>query len=71
MKAGIHPEWVKATVICSCGETFETHSTREQLRVDVCSKCHPFFTGGRQQRVQRGRVERFQRRYGRMQGAEG
>lgn len=65
MKAGIHPNWVKAVVTCSCGETFETHSIRETLRVDVCSKCHPFFTGGRQQRVQRGRVERFQRRYGR------
>lgn len=69
MKAGIHPNWVEATVTCSCGETFKTHSTQEELRVDVCSKCHPFFTGGRQQRVQRGRVERFQRRWGRTEAA--
>lgn len=69
MKAGIHPEWFEATVTCSCGETFTTHSTQKELRVDVCSKCHPFFTGGRQQRVQRGRVERFQRRWGQIQTA--
>lgn len=64
MKDGIHPKYVKATVVCSCGESFETHSTREVLKIDVCSKCHPFYVGGRQQQIiQRGRVERFRRRW--------
>ena len=45
MKQGIHPEYVEATVKCACGETFTTRSTKSELRVDICSKCHPFFTG--------------------------
>ncbi len=63
MKAGIHPNFVEATVTCACGNTFKTGSIRQNLRVDVCSKCHPFFTG--QQRIldSAGRVERFRRRF--------
>ncbi|HEY7347491.1 MAG TPA: 50S ribosomal protein L31 [Ktedonobacterales bacterium] len=63
MKAGIHPDFVEATVTCACGNTFKTGSIRQNLRVDVCSKCHPFFTG--QQRIldSAGRVERFRRRF--------
>ena len=63
MKAGIHPKYVNATVTCACGNTFTVGSTRPQLRVDVCSKCHPFYTG--QQRIldTAGRVERFRRRF--------
>lgn len=63
MKAGIHPNFVEATVTCACGNTFKTASIRQNLRVDVCSKCHPFFTG--QQRIldSAGRVERFRRRF--------
>jgi large subunit ribosomal protein L31 len=63
MKPGIHPNYVEATVTCACGNTFTVGSTKPQLRVDVCSKCHPFFTG--QQRIldTAGRVERFRRRY--------
>jgi large subunit ribosomal protein L31 len=63
MKAGIHPKYVEATVTCACGNTFTVGSTKPQLRVDVCSKCHPFFTG--QQRIldTAGRVERFRKRF--------
>jgi large subunit ribosomal protein L31 len=63
MKTNIHPEYVEATVTCACGNTFKVGSTKAQLKVDVCSKCHPFFTG--QQRIldTAGRVERFNRRY--------
>jgi large subunit ribosomal protein L31 len=63
MKAGIHPKYIEATVTCACGNTFTVGSTKPQLRVDVCSKCHPFFTG--QQRIldTAGRVERFRRRF--------
>ena len=45
MKEGIHPNYEKATVKCACGETFETRSTKSEIRVEICSKCHPFFTG--------------------------
>lgn len=63
MKAGIHPNYVEATVTCACGNTFTVGSTKPVLKVDVCSKCHPFYTG--QQRIldTAGRVERFRRRF--------
>lgn len=63
MKTGIHPKYQEATVTCACGNTFTIGSTKQNLRVDVCSNCHPFFTG--QQRIldTAGRVERFRRRY--------
>jgi large subunit ribosomal protein L31 len=54
MKADIHPEYVITTVTCSCGNTFQTRSTKPELHVEICSQCHPFYTGGR--------VERFRRR---------
>ncbi len=63
MKAGIHPEFKEATVTCACGNTFKTGSVKEELRVEVCSECHPFFTG-RQKFVERGgRVEKFKKKY--------
>lgn len=66
MKADIHPQYVTATVHCaSCGTTFETRSTRADLRVEICSQCHPFYTGKQRLVDTGGRVERFQRRYGR------
>jgi large subunit ribosomal protein L31 len=70
MKTNIHPDYVEATVTCACGNTFKVGSTKAQLRVDVCSKCHPFFTG--QQRIldTAGRVERFNRRYNLDQNGE-
>lgn len=64
MKKGIHPNYVKATVKCACGNTFETGSTKEELRVEICSKCHPFFSGKQKLVDTGGRVERFKKRYG-------
>ena len=63
MKQGIHPEYVDATVHCSCGNSFRTRSTRPQLRVDVCSNCHPFYTGTQRIVDSAGQVERFRRRF--------
>jgi len=64
MKAKIHPEYyTDATVACSCGNTFTTGSTRKTLKVELCSKCHPFFTGELRIVDTAGRVERFKRRY--------
>ena len=64
MKTEIHPEYVHCTVTCACGETFETRSNKAEMRVDVCSKCHPFFTGTQKIVDTEGRVERFIKRYG-------
>jgi len=64
LKAKIHPEYVEATVHCACGNTWETRATKPQLRVEVCSRCHPFFTGEQRIVDTAGRVERFKRRYG-------
>jgi large subunit ribosomal protein L31 len=64
MKQGIHPEYVEALVHCACGNTFQTRSTKRELRVEVCSKCHPFFTGEQRIVDTAGRVDRFKRRYG-------
>ena len=64
MKDKIHPKYyTDATVTCSCGNTFTTGSTRKTLKVELCSKCHPFFTGERRMVDTGGRVERFKRRY--------
>jgi large subunit ribosomal protein L31 len=63
MKKGIHPEWYpEAKVICACGNTFTTGSTRPEIRTDVCSACHPFFTGEQRMVDTAGQVERFMRR---------
>lgn len=63
MREKIHPNYVQASVRCACGNTFETGSTRESLRVDVCNRCHPFFTGEQRIVDTAGRVERFRRRF--------
>ncbi len=63
MKKGIHPEYVEATVTCSCGNTFKTRSTKAKINVDVCSNCHPYFTGQSKYVDTAGRVEKFQRKY--------
>jgi len=65
MKAGIHPEYVEASVRCSCGNTFTTRSTKNELHAELCNECHPFYTGKQKLVDTGGRVERFQRRYGR------
>ena len=62
MKADIHPNYEAAVVQCACGNRFETRSTKAQLRVDVCSRCHPFFTGEQRLVDTAGQVERFRRR---------
>ena len=63
MKTDIHPTYDVTTVTCSCGNTFETKSTKPVLRVELCNECHPFFTGKQKLFDTGGRVERFQRRY--------
>jgi large subunit ribosomal protein L31 len=65
MRANIHPEYVDATVRCACGNTWQTRSTKPTLRLDVCSKCHPFFTGEQRLLDTGGQVEKFMRRMGR------
>jgi large subunit ribosomal protein L31 len=64
MKKDIHPKYGEATVRCACGETFKAGSTKEDLTVEICSKCHPFFTGKQKLVDSGGRVDRFKKRYG-------
>jgi large subunit ribosomal protein L31 len=63
MKKGIHPEYYRTTVRCACGNEFETGSTVKEINVEICSKCHPFFTGKQKLVDSAGRVERFRRKY--------
>ncbi len=63
MKAGIHPNYQRATVTCACGNTFITRSTRPDIHVEICAQCHPFFTGKQKLVDTAGRVERFRQRY--------
>ena len=72
MKSGIHPKYVVATVHCSCGNTFETRSTVSDIHADVCSQCHPFYTGKQKIMDVGGRVEKFEKRFGKRaaKGAE-
>ena len=69
MKADIHPEYVVANVHCSCGNEFVTRSTQAEIRVEICSNCHPFYTGKQKLVDTGGRVERFQRKLARKQKA--
>lgn len=64
MKEGIHPNYETTTVKCACGNEFETKSTKKDIRVDICSSCHPFFTGRQKLVDTGGRVERFYKRFG-------
>jgi large subunit ribosomal protein L31 len=68
MKTGIHPEYVECTVVCACGNTFETHSTKPSIKLEICSNCHPFFTGRQKFVDTAGRVERFQKRFAKTGG---
>jgi large subunit ribosomal protein L31 len=65
MRANIHPEYVEATVHCACGNTWTTRSTKNNLRLDICSRCHPFYTGEQRLVDTGGQVEKFMRRAGR------
>ena len=63
MKEGIHPEYQECKVTCACGNTFMTRSTQPEMRLDVCSACHPFFTGQQKNVTRGGRVEKFKNKY--------
>jgi len=63
MKAKIHPQYKETTVICACGEVMHTRSTKQNIRVEICSKCHPFFTGKQKFIDSAGRVEKFLKKY--------
>ena len=64
MKENIHPKYEKTTITCACGNVIETGSTKSNIRVEICSKCHPFFTGKQKLVDTGGRVDRFKKRYG-------
>src|ERR671930_977695 len=70
MKTEIHPEYVEAHVRCTCGNEFTTRSTQPEIRVEICSNCHPFYTGKQKLVDTGGRVERFQRRYAQHRAAQ-
>ncbi len=71
MKDGIHPDYMESRVICSCGMTFVTRSTIPEIKVEVCSACHPFYTGKQKLVDTAGRVERFNKKYRRVLKAKG
>ena len=64
MKQGIHPNYKETTITCACGEVIHNRSTKENIRVEICSKCHPFFTGRQKLVDTGGRVDRFKKRFG-------
>jgi len=63
LKEGIHPEYKETTIVCACGESFETKSTKPKVHIDICSKCHPFFTGKQKLMDTEGKVEKFKKKY--------
>jgi large subunit ribosomal protein L31 len=70
MKAEIHPDYVLATVRCSCGNEFTTRSTKPEIRVELCNQCHPFYTGKQKLVDSGGRVERYRQRYAKAQAKQ-
>lgn len=64
MREGIHPNYVETTITCACGNVIKTRSTKENIRVEICSKCHPFYTGKQKLVDTGGRVDRFNKRFG-------
>jgi len=64
MKKGIHPEYKDATIVCACGNIVKTRSTRSEIKVEICNKCHPYFTGKQKVVDITGRVEKFKKKYG-------
>ncbi len=65
MKEAIHPKYEKTTIHCACGANYEVGSTKKNIKVEICSNCHPFFTGGPSRIERGGRIERFRQKYGR------
>lgn len=68
MRKGIHPEYHETMITCACGNTIPTRSTKKSIRVEICSNCHPFYTGKQKLVDSEGRVERFKRRYAKQAG---
>ena len=68
MKTGIHPNYIEATVTCACGSVFNTRSTKQDIRLEICSSCHPFYSGRQKFIDTAGRVERFQKRFSKTEG---
>lgn len=64
MRKEIHPEYIESSITCACGNTFKTRSTKKEIRVEICSQCHPFFTGKQKFIDSEGRVEKFRKKYG-------
>jgi len=64
MKKGIHPDYIESTVVCACGNTFATRSSKKEIRIEICSQCHPFYTGKQKFIDSAGRVEKFRKKYG-------
>ncbi len=64
MRKGIHPDYQETAVTCACGESFKTRSTKKEIRVEICSQCHPFFTGKQKFIDSAGRVDKFRKKYG-------
>ena len=64
MREGIHPDYKQVEVVCNCGNTFTTGSTKDSIHVEICSKCHPFYTGQQKATTARGAIDKFNRRYG-------
>ena len=64
MREGIHPNYYQATVTCNCGNTFVTGSTKQDIHVEICSKCHPLYTGQQKAAQARGRIDKFNKKYG-------
>jgi len=64
MKKNVHPEYGECLVVCACGNTFKTRSTKPEIRVEICSQCHPFFTGKQKLIDSAGRIEKFKKKYG-------
>jgi large subunit ribosomal protein L31 len=67
MKTGIHPDYAQTTIKCACGNEIEVGSTKQDIRVEICSKCHPFFTGKQKLIDTAGRIERFRKKYAKFQ----
>ena len=63
MKSGIHPEYVETTITCACGEVIHTRSTKQNIRIEICSKCHPFFSGKQKFIDTAGRIEKFEKKF--------
>ena len=64
MKEGMHPQYQEATITCACGNVFKTNSTKQDMKVDSCSKCHPFYTNNLKVEKTGGRIEKFKNKYG-------